>query len=139
MIAKISQLFIKFIKAVIMKLQCRRRRQRRPGDGFDNDCDGRIDEEVRDGKDNDGDGRIDEDLELVRFEVTSLPAKQVIIFKSKLKKKKHYVYSLSANEQSKDNVRVTELIMTVTEKLTKKSEMARTMMVMAELMRIWHW
>ena len=38
-----------------------------PGDGIDNDCDGRIDEEVKDGKDNDGDGDIDEDLELVRL------------------------------------------------------------------------
>ena len=37
------------------------------GDGIDNDCDGRIDEEVKDGKDNDGDGDIDEDLELVRL------------------------------------------------------------------------
>ena len=36
------------------------------GDELDNDCDGKIDEEVRDGKDNDGDGEIDEDLELVR-------------------------------------------------------------------------
>ena len=35
------------------------------GDGLDNDCDGRIDEEVFDRKDNDGDGEIDEDLELV--------------------------------------------------------------------------
>ena len=35
------------------------------GDIIDNDCDDRIDEEVRDGKDNDGDGAIDEDLELV--------------------------------------------------------------------------
>ena len=40
-----------------------------PGDSLDNDCDGRIDEEVRDGKDNDGDGKIDEDLELVRAEI----------------------------------------------------------------------
>merc|ERR1712168_318500 len=32
-----------------------------PGDGLDNDCDGKIDEEVRDGKDNDGDGKIDEE------------------------------------------------------------------------------
>ena len=37
-----------------------------PGDSLDNDCDGKIDEEIRDGKDNDGDGDIDEDLELVR-------------------------------------------------------------------------
>ena len=36
-----------------------------PGDGIDNDCDGKIDEEVRDGKDNDGDREVDEDLELV--------------------------------------------------------------------------
>ncbi|MEW5945610.1 MAG: FecR domain-containing protein, partial [bacterium] len=31
-------------------------------DGFDNDCDGLVDEEIRDGLDNDFDGRIDEDL-----------------------------------------------------------------------------
>ena len=37
-----------------------------PGDGLDNDCDGKRDEESRDGKDNDGDGLIDEDLETVR-------------------------------------------------------------------------
>ena len=36
-----------------------------PGDGIDNDCDGRIDEEVRDNEDNDGDGKVDEDLALV--------------------------------------------------------------------------
>ena len=41
--------------------------QQQPGDGLDNDCDERIDEEIRDGKDNDGDGRIDEDLDLVSF------------------------------------------------------------------------
>ena len=35
------------------------------GDGLDNDCDGKIDEEIKDGKDNDGDGSIDEDLDLV--------------------------------------------------------------------------
>lgn len=33
-----------------------------PADGIDNDCDDRVDEEVRDFKDNDGDGLIDEDL-----------------------------------------------------------------------------
>ena len=32
---------------------------------MDNDCDGRIDEEIRDGKDNDGDNFVDEDLDLV--------------------------------------------------------------------------
>jgi hypothetical protein len=32
------------------------------GDGLDNDCDGRIDEELCDGLDNDGDGATDEDL-----------------------------------------------------------------------------
>ena len=37
----------------------------RPGDQMDNDCDGRVDEEIRDRKDNDGDGKIDEDLQLV--------------------------------------------------------------------------
>ena len=36
-----------------------------PGDGVDNDCDGKIDEEVKDGKDDDGDRVIDEDLQLV--------------------------------------------------------------------------
>ena len=40
-----------------------------PGDGIDNDCDGKIDEEVRDGKDNDGDGSVDEDLDLVRNKI----------------------------------------------------------------------
>ena len=35
------------------------------GDGLDNDCDGKIDEEIKDGKDNDDDGSIDEDLDLV--------------------------------------------------------------------------
>lgn len=34
----------------------------RPGDGEDNDCDGRIDEEMENGIDDDGDYRIDEDL-----------------------------------------------------------------------------
>lgn len=33
-----------------------------PADGLDNDCDDRVDEEVRDFVDNDGDGLIDEDL-----------------------------------------------------------------------------
>lgn len=33
-----------------------------PEDGIDNDCDGRIDEEISNNKDDDGDGRIDEDL-----------------------------------------------------------------------------
>ena len=33
-----------------------------PGDGIDNDCDGKIDEERRDGRDNDKDGLVDEDL-----------------------------------------------------------------------------
>ncbi len=32
---------------------------------MDNDCDGKIDEEIRDGKDNDGDYLVDEDLDLV--------------------------------------------------------------------------
>ena len=36
-----------------------------PGDGVDNDCDGRIDEERKDGIDDDKDGFIDEDLQLV--------------------------------------------------------------------------
>ena len=38
-----------------------------PGDSIDNDCDGKIDEEMKDGKDNDGDGKVDEDLDLVRI------------------------------------------------------------------------
>ena len=38
-----------------------------PGDGLDNDCDDKFDEEIRDGKDNDGDGKIDEDLQLVKI------------------------------------------------------------------------
>ncbi|CAH1240520.1 MATN2 [Branchiostoma lanceolatum] len=33
-----------------------------PGDGFDNDCDLRVDEEIENGIDDDGDGLIDEDL-----------------------------------------------------------------------------
>lgn len=33
-----------------------------PGNGIDDDGDGRIDEELNDGKDNDGDGLIDEDI-----------------------------------------------------------------------------
>ena len=37
----------------------------RIGDQKDNDCDGRIDEEVQDSLDNDGDGQIDEDLSTV--------------------------------------------------------------------------
>ena len=49
-------------------LQCKVTQQQ-PGDGLDNDCDEKIDEEIRDGKDNDGDGRIDEDLALVRTPV----------------------------------------------------------------------
>ena len=32
------------------------------GDGIDNDCDNKIDEEILNGKDDDGDGLIDEDL-----------------------------------------------------------------------------
>ena len=46
------------------KQQCRRSRAK-PGDGRDNDCDGRIDEEILDGIDNDGDGKVDEDMQLV--------------------------------------------------------------------------
>ena len=47
-------------------LQCKVTQQQ-PGDGLDNDCDEKIDEEIRDGKDNDGDGQIDEDLEKVNI------------------------------------------------------------------------
>ena len=36
-----------------------------PGDGLDNDCDGKFDEEIQDGLDNDNDGKTDEDLQLV--------------------------------------------------------------------------
>ena len=39
----------------------------KPGDGRDNDCDGRFDEEIKDGRDNDGDGKVDEDLEQVKM------------------------------------------------------------------------
>ena len=35
------------------------------GDGIDNDCDGKIDEEIKNGKDDDNDGLIDEDLQQV--------------------------------------------------------------------------
>ena len=41
------------------------------GDCQDNDCDGRVDEELLDGVDNDGDGNIDEDLALNVVEVSS--------------------------------------------------------------------
>ena len=44
--------------------QCRKT-SARPGDGIDNDCDGKVDEETVDGQDNDGDGFIDEDMKLV--------------------------------------------------------------------------
>ena len=36
-----------------------------PGDEKDNDCDGKVDEEIQDRLDNDGDGFIDEDIQLV--------------------------------------------------------------------------
>ena len=49
----------------LLNFQCRRSRTR-AGDGRDNDCDGKIDEEILDGKDNDGDGRVDEDLQMVK-------------------------------------------------------------------------
>ena len=45
-------------------LQCKQR-VAEPGDGIDNDCDGKVDEEIRDRLDNDGDGLIDEDTQLV--------------------------------------------------------------------------
>ena len=41
------------------------------GDGLDNDCDGKIDEEKLDNKDNDGDGKIDEDLQVVNSFLSS--------------------------------------------------------------------
>ena len=53
------------ILTFIIQFQCKQTAME-PGDGLDNDCDGKIDEEVRDGKDNDGDRSVDEDLELVR-------------------------------------------------------------------------
>ena len=43
-----------------------------PGDGNDNDCDGKIDEEVKDGKDNDDDGLVDEDLDKVSSFIVAL-------------------------------------------------------------------
>ena len=44
--------------------QCRQTKTE-PGDGKDNDCDGRVDEEIRNGKDDDDDGFIDEDIQTV--------------------------------------------------------------------------
>lgn len=38
---------------------------RKRGDGIDNDCDGRTDEETENGVDDDGDGAIDEDLDFL--------------------------------------------------------------------------
>ena len=37
------------------------------GDGIDNDCDGKIDEERINGKDDDDDGLVDEDFIKVRW------------------------------------------------------------------------
>ena len=42
----------------------------RGGDKIDNDCDGRIDEELANSKDDDGDGRVDEDLFTPPIDVT---------------------------------------------------------------------
>ena len=44
------------------------------GDHFDNDCDGRVDEELMDGADNDGDGLIDEDThrDLYDYDMTTI-------------------------------------------------------------------
>ena len=53
---------------LIVFIQCKRTRTK-PGDGLDNDCDGRIDEEIADGIDNDNDGKTDEDLQLVLIEI----------------------------------------------------------------------
>ena len=44
------------------------------GDGIDNDCDGKIDEEAPDGKDDDGDGDIDEDTRPVSAQNTDILA-----------------------------------------------------------------
>ena len=44
-----------------------------PADGIDNDCDDRVDEEVRDYQDNDGDGLVDEDLVAELMEVSYPP------------------------------------------------------------------
>ena len=41
------------------------------GDGLDNDCDGKTDEEKLDKIDNDGDGKIDEDLQVVNHFISS--------------------------------------------------------------------
>nr|WP_236994331.1 IgGFc-binding protein [Methylomicrobium sp. RS1] len=41
------------------------------GDGIDNDCDRRIDEELSNGLDDDGDGKIDEDLAQMPFEANA--------------------------------------------------------------------
>ena len=48
--------------------QCRKTAPK-PSDKVDNDCDGKIDEEIFDGKDNDGDGFIDEDYVKVRVKL----------------------------------------------------------------------
>ena len=45
-------------------LQCRKTKPE-AGDGIDNDCDGKVDEEIRNGKDDDGDGFVDEDITTV--------------------------------------------------------------------------
>jgi hypothetical protein len=45
-----------------------------PLDGTDNDCDARVDEEVRNFIDDDGDGRIDEDLSTFPVALQSLPS-----------------------------------------------------------------
>lgn len=45
-----------------------------PGDGKDNDCDARVDEEKRNFIDDDGDGRIDEDLATLPVKLQSLPS-----------------------------------------------------------------
>ena len=58
-------------KALFMMLQCENT-DTTPGDSIDNDCDGKIDEEIKDGKDNDGDGKIDEDLDLVWVDIFKL-------------------------------------------------------------------
>ena len=62
------------------------------GDGIDNDCDGKIDEEKKNGKDDDNDGKIDEDLDVVNwfihFFISEILKKEKKVEKKKKKKNK---------------------------------------------------